>query len=374
VRGARTARVVVVGGGPAGAATAIALAGLDPPPVVLEAAPGPQGKVGESIPPTANPVLARLGLSAGLASSALPAYGTRSAWGAAEAVETDFVFGTAGCGWRVDRDRFEVQAASVAIAAGVDWRSGVRLVDCSPRGAGGWTLRVMSRAGPQSYQTDAVVDASGRAARFARLVGARRIRYDRLVAAVSYCSTQSSPHEADADSTTLVEAVPQGWWYSMFLPDHRLVTAFMTDADLLEETGARTANGLCRLLDGAPLTSSRVTAASSDWSSRGPQIRPAHTSRLTDVTGSNWLAVGDAAITYDPLTSYGIVAALGQGVHAAATMVQHLTGAADALPQHARLIDRAFSRYLALLHDRYGNENRWCDAPFWQPRHHPAFA
>lgn len=75
----------------------------------------------------------------------------------------------------------------------------------------------------------------------------------------------------------------------------------MTDADLLEELGVGTADGLRGLLEAAPLTHSRVTAASSDWSRHRPSIRPAHTSRLTAVTGANWLAVGDAAITYDPL-------------------------------------------------------------------------
>lgn len=366
----------MVGGGPAGAATAIVLAEHGLHPIVLEVASGPQRKVGESIPPSANPVLSRLGLTAGLSRTALPAYGNRSVWGTAEPVDTDFVFGTAGSGWRLDRERWEAEVASVAIGVGVDWRYGSRVVGCSGREPRGWTLRVMGTEGPRTCDADVVVDASGRPARVARLLGARRVRYDGLVGAVVYCSTMpdadgSVGPGADSDSTTLVEAVPQGWWYSMFLPGHRIVVAFMTDADLLEATGARTSLGLRALLEAAPMTRARVTAVVRDQSWPEPHTRPAHTSRLTAVTGADWLAVGDAAITYDPLTSYGITAALGQGMHAAQAVMGHLKGRPGALSDHARLIDRAFARYLAMLHDRYANEQRWPDAVFWQRRHRP---
>ncbi len=358
----------MVGGGPAGAATAIALSELGVPSVVLEAAPGPQHKVGESIPPSANPVLARLGLSAGLARAALPAYGNRSFWGAAEAVDADYVFGTTGTGWRVDRQRFEADLAATATTAGVDWRYGCRLVGCTRREPRGWMLQVISSAGRQALAADVVVDASGRAARVARLLGVRRIRYDRLVGAVAYGSTGEGSDGVDADSTTLVEAVPDGWWYSMHLPAGRIVTAFMTDADLLTATGARTAEGWGALLDSAPATRNRVRAAAGDGPWDGPHVWGAHTSRLTAVVGPDWLAVGDAAVTYDPLTSYGMAAALGQGVYAAAAVVEHLAGRREALPDHARLIDGAFARYLILLHDRYAGEQRWPDAVFWQRR------
>src|SRR4028118_1738065 len=36
-----------------------------------------------------------------------------------------------------------------------------------------------------------------------------------------------------ADTYTLVEAMPDGWWYSALLADGRLAAAFMTDVDLL---------------------------------------------------------------------------------------------------------------------------------------------
>ena len=184
-------------------------------------------------------------------------------------------------------------------------------------------------------------------------------------------STPSGPEGVDADSTTLVEAVSDGWWYSLFLPGHRLVVAFMTDADLLDRTGARRVDGLQALLDEAPATRTRVqtVGARPDWSQA--RIRPAHTGRLTTVAGPDWLAVGDAAVAFDPLASYGIAAALGEGFYAAAAVADHLAGRRDALLDHARLLDRTLAQYLVLAHDRYALEQRWPDEVFWRRRHHP---
>jgi len=360
--------VVVVGGGPAGAATAISLARLGFRPIVLEAAAGPQWKAGESIPPTARPVLERLGLLSGLDRAGLASYGNRSVWGATGAVEQDFVFGTAGPGWRVDRTVFEAELAAAALVAGVDWRCGARVVGCSRREPRGWSLRIVDDLGSRTEEADVVVDASGRAARVARLLGGRRVRYDRLVGLLAYGSTGTGSAE---DSTTLVEAVANGWWYSLVLPEHRLVAAFMTDADRLDTIGSRRADGLRALLDQAPATASRMLAADAtlDWSQ--VRIRPAHTGRLESVAGPDWLAVGDAAVAFDPLASYGIAAALGEGFYAAAAVADLLGGRRDALLDHARLIDRTLAQYLVLCHDRYGLEQRWPDAEFWRRRHHP---
>ena len=368
--------MLVVGGGPDGEATAFSLARLGLRPVLLEAAPASRWKAGESIPPSAQPVLEQLGLLTGLDRVGLSSYGNRSVWGAPEAVEQDFVFGTAGSGWRVDRIRFEQELAGAALAAGVDWRWGARVVGCSRERARGWSVQIVDDGGSGTEEADLVVDASGRAARVARLLGVRRVRYDRLVGVLAYGSTRASTGGAGIvagqDSTTLVEAVADGWWYSLFLPDHRLVVAFMTDADLLDASGARRADGLRALLDRAPATASRVQAADAtlDWS--GVRIRPAHTARLETVAGPDWLAVGDAAVSFDPLASYGIAAALGEGFYAAAAVADLLGGRPDALLDHARLVDRTLAQYLVLCHDRYALEQRWPDAEFWRRRHHPS--
>ncbi len=343
--------------------------------VVWEAADGPQPKVGESVPPSANPVLERLGLLAGMRRSGAPSHGNRSAWGSAVAAERDFVFGPEGVGWRLDRRAFEAELAAAAIGAGVDWRYDHRLVGCTAT-TGGWRLTAMTTDGPRTLSADTVVDASGRSARLARLLGARRIRHDHLVGAVAYPSLRAGlgstqpdggSGSAALDSTTLVEAVSDGWWYSLVLPGDRLAVAFLTDADLLDRSAVRSSAHLDALLQHAPLTRERVSAAGSAALPTA-QLRPAHTSRLTAVIGPRWLAVGEAAIAFDPLASYGITAALGAGFYAGAAVADALAGDRQAFHLYARLVDRTFAQYLVMLHDRYAVERRWPTSPFWRRR------
>src|SRR5947209_5393150 len=97
-------RVVVAGGGPAGAAAATALARGGTSVVVLEANPVPGAKVGECLPPGANRLLAELGVADRfLRDGHLPSHGNRSVWGSPVPTERDFLFGTDGTGWHIDR-------------------------------------------------------------------------------------------------------------------------------------------------------------------------------------------------------------------------------------------------------------------------------
>ena len=125
-----------------------------------------------------------------------------------------------------------------------------------------------------------MADATGRPAHLARRLGARRLRYDRLVGAAALLR---SPAPA-SDTYTLVEAVPAGWWYSALLADGRMAVAFMTDGDLLDRgfrgrVESRLAGGLGDPRDRA---SGWGTGRSEAPASR---ILPAETSRLDRISG-----------------------------------------------------------------------------------------
>ncbi len=362
-------------------ATAITLVGLGVRTVLLEAAPGPRWKPGESLPPSINPILTRLGLNAAVRRAALPSYGVSSRWGSPELIERDFLFGVGGVGWRIDRLAFESELANAARQTGVEWHWGTRATDCVRVGSHGWALHASTAGGLRRWTARVVVDASGRAARVARLLGARRLRYDRLLGSLSYlpsppaqtlpAQTVSAPSlpAADPGSATVVEAVPGGWWYSLGLPSRQLVVAFLTDADLLAETLRRPWRFAELPLAHAPTSAERLrdTGCPQPWPA--PRIRPAYVGRLGSVAGTDWLAVGEAAVCFDPLSSYGVEAALGAGFYAGAAISEQLGGRPDALSGYAELIDHTFAQYLIACHDRYATERRWPDSPFWRRRH-----
>jgi flavin-dependent dehydrogenase len=362
---------VVVGGGPAGAVAAFVLARRGVRAVVLESRPAPGPKIGECLPPGLSPLLRHLGLQDLLAGDGhLVSQGNRFVWGSPRPGERPFLAGLQGEGWHVDRARFEGRLAERAIAAGAEWRWGWRLLSCESAGRY-WRLHVTRPDGAhEEVMADFVADATGRSAHLARRFGARRVRYDRLVGTAALLE---SPTPA-ADTYTLVEARPDGWWYSALLADGRLAVAFMTDTDLLDR----------RMASGDPDTWQRNLAASQETRDRveshgyrlttPPRALPAESSRLDRIDGDGWIALGDAAAAYDPLSSHGIGSAMGSGYYGGHAIADLLAGVTDARTAYLGVLQDAYGAYLDLQRRHYAAERRWPDAPFWQRRHAPLYA
>jgi flavin-dependent dehydrogenase len=366
----RKKRVAIVGGGPGGATTAMILAGRGLEPVVLEAQPGPEFKVGECLSPGANPLLERLGIKDRLSREGhLPSYGNRSVWGSVTPLDRDFLFGTRGSGWHLDRRKFEATMADAARDVGVDWRYGWRLVKCSPI-KGGWELNVKTPGGSKSLEAEFVVDATGRQARLARQFGVHQIRYDRLTAIALLLESQHG--KEIIDSFTLVEAVASGWWYSARLPDAMLITVYLTDSDLVDQAVMRQAEGLFSLLEETVHTRRRISEGGYRPLAQ-PRLLPANSSRLSAIYGDGWLAVGDAAAAYDPLSSYGISSAMGAGFYAGSAIADFLAGNRSALLAYKEIVGNAYAQYIIMHCDQYALERRWADNPFWCRRHRSIF-
>ncbi|MEA2176291.1 MAG: hypothetical protein QOD00_3883 [Blastocatellia bacterium] len=362
---AQAQRVVIVGGGPGGAAVAITLAQKGLKPVILETRTGPELKVGECLPPGAGPIIERLGLSDNLHQDGhLPSYGNRSVWGTSSPVERDFIFGTQGHGWQLDRLKFEAALANKAREDGADWRYGSKLVQCSWQNEH-WALDVQTPSGNETLEADFVVDATGRRSRLARQLGARQIRYDRLVGVALMLQSRTGP--GIRECLTLVEAASSGWWYSARLPGEKLMVVYVTDSDLLDHEASKT-RGWFALLEETEQTLRRVSEG--DYGPlMEPRILQANGARLDMVAGERWLAVGDAATAFDPLSSYGISSALGSGFYAASAIVDFFAGSHTALPAYSRIIEQAYAQYLLMHYEHYALEQRWPDELFWRRRH-----
>jgi 2-polyprenyl-6-methoxyphenol hydroxylase-like FAD-dependent oxidoreductase len=223
--------VTVLGGGPAGAATALAVRRHGYSSAVIERSNYDNIRIGETLSPAVRPILSRLGVwETFISDRHLPSFGIHSVWGEADLYDNDFIFSPHGSGWHLDRARFDAMLARCAEEAGASVYRSASLLNCQTDDAGHWWTEFASEDLKSSIRSKFMVDATGRASSFARRQGAGRISFDRLVGLVGFFS--SSSRKKVPDSFTLVEAVEDGWWYSAMLPDRRVVVAFMTDADL----------------------------------------------------------------------------------------------------------------------------------------------
>jgi flavin-dependent dehydrogenase len=79
--------------------------------------------------------------------------------------------------------------------------------------------------------------------------------------------------------------------------------------------------------------------------------------------------VGDAATTFDPLSSVGIMKGLRSGVLASYAIGDFFKGNTSGLEKYEALLKREFENYLATRAEYYRREKRWANSVFWQRRH-----
>jgi flavin-dependent dehydrogenase len=356
--------VVVVGAGPTGAAAAFSLAHSGRR-VMLAGAPTRRPiNLGESLPPAARPLLHAMGaLDEVNKGGHLQCLGNLSIWGSPAVRCVDFIFDPNGHGWHLDRPFFDAALVDVAMAAGTEFRRAfVRNVKGAP---GSWRLWIDEHdsAGCE-VGCRWVIDASGRRAVFARRMGGVLRGRDRLVA----FTAQVEPSDrADTELHTMVEAAPDGWWYTSIVPGHRRVVVYLTDADLAPRGLTRAANVFRAMIE-------RTTCIGPYFEAfryiidKPPRVTGARTARLDPPAGDGWAAAGDAALALDPLSSRGVLTALWSGLRCGEAVHASLGGNTGALNHYVRSLHAAFADFLRDRAAYYSLEDRWLDRPFWQRR------
>jgi flavin-dependent dehydrogenase len=363
----KTVDVAILGGGPAGAAAAITIARYSPLKTVLFERGDYSGmRVGETIGPGIMPLLGYLGVAERVAQGKhRRGLATAAAWGSDEVLTRDFLFSGQGDGWQLDRNSFDAMLADAAREAGAIVRTGTYVRDVSRGEDGLWRIAAESADGEQlSLAARFLIEATGRGATAARKLGAQPETIDHLVGVVGYVGFDSGQHEDEG--VTLVESVPEGWWYSTWLPGETLAVAFMSDADLIRPLDAQNLGGWTDLLARARHTRARVVGG------RRPAklvARNAASQLLHPAGGPGWLAAGDALAAFDPLSSMGIGHSLISGASAGRAVEAILRDDPDPIDDYIAYSGQHFAKYRELHARFYQMEPRWRDMPFWSRRH-----
>ncbi|NUK51099.1 NAD(P)/FAD-dependent oxidoreductase [Streptomyces lunaelactis] len=354
--------VVVAGGGPAGTAAALTLARAGRSVLLADAGTGAP-KIGEALPSAARPLLRDLGVDE-LAISAghLPCYSNLSGWGSSALGCVDFINDPNGHGWHLDRPLFDRRMREGARAIGVHLRERTAVRPESRRQDGSWTVALRGPAAAETVHCDWLVDATGRSRAIASRCRARHRTRDRLVATHVRLGAGTGADE----TSSLVESSEDGWWYTTVLPSGGRLVAYFTDADLVTPD-LRTLHGFRALLRQTRHVLAR-TEAHPFPSNAASRRSPAHTAHLDTPYGDGWVAIGDAAAAFDPISSQGILTALYTGMTAARAIHARLEGDDRALTSYATNVAALLAAYQRNRHSVYALERRWAERPFWQRR------
>ena len=361
--------VAVVGAGPAGAATARWLAQRGCRVVLIERTRFASPRIGESLAPAVQPLLAELGVwSDFLSLSPLPSHGTRSVWGETTTREHSHLMSPWRCGWHVDRSAFDRMLAEAARAAGAALLCGTTVVACRAIGAG-WFLTLVERDDEASERTTlrlrarVLVDATGRPARLGTRLGGQRILFDHLVG----IAAKFNRIESTQQGYVMVEATADGWWYTAPIPDGQLMVMLMTDTDLCARADLTSGANWDGRLTSASATLERVGQGTRTW---GPRVFSAISQRLgRRERRTPWLAVGDAALAVDPISGSGVVRALRSARAGAETVLALLNDVTrEAIAAYEADRDVECTAYLQERRLYYGMERRWRASAFWQRR------
>lgn len=283
-----------------------------------------------------------------------------SSWGSEEIGWADAIKRPGGGNKIVNREVFDSTLREAAIAQGVVLieADAVNVEDLGVR------YRVsLENACLRNLSAPFVVDASGRNARIAHALGAKRIFVDRLVA--QWLMVQANDN---GDCTVRIDAVEDGWVFTMKAGGQRLL-CFFSDGDLCK---FRSMSGIKQSIQSRAATAPTMRGLL-EWSTglrtSACGVTIAASSVLDRAAGRRWVTCGDAAQTFDPLSSQGTYQAIVGGCRVAAALVEYHNGDSQALEKYDRIRRSEFVNYVAALRRQYLIERRWSTSPFWSRRH-----
>ncbi len=311
--------------------------------------------LGETLPPSALPLLQSMGLLALFEAYALKkTTGYHSAWGSNHVTDHNFYF------HRPFQYGLKLNKESLINALEEQQQEYIReegRLTAITQTSG--AIRVDLDNG-KSIEGALVVDATGRKRVVSQALGVEQVEKDQLMCFSCHVPTvrvRGLPHGV------FVEPFESGWGIvSELSVDTSVMTLFTTKNHEARSLITNYENwpellGETRHLKSflSPLNEAKVMGSK------------ANSSRLTEMAGVHWLAIGDAAMAFDPLSSHGITSGIytaQQAVEAIAKVRKEEGGMP--LQDYSQTLTRIFEGYLQQKRQLYRQERRWEERSFWQ--------
>ena len=283
-----------------------------------------------------------------------PSAGIASAWGDSPPVINDNIRDPYGPSWIVDRGRLTEQLCEAANAAGISILPAQR-VSSVQLSRGSVKVFVQSGSEVSCLEGQFAVDATGKSAAIGRRLGASQHFIDKQLAIEAILARQDSAYSHT--DLSLVESTAFGWWYAVYYPCGNLYVLFVPYGNVDRIRDYMSATGLTKAAMQTKLLSYHVQSINTTHPSTRLRTVALTSSRLSPVSGTGYIAVGDASITFDPISSQGMFHCLYTATKA--TEALSLAAREEALELYSIDLERIWQSYCNQRRRLYQDINQY---------------
>jgi flavin-dependent dehydrogenase len=353
------AQVCVLGGGPAGAASARRLALLGHSVVVVEKTAFPRERVGESLPGSVLPLLDVLGIREAVETEGFlrPSL-ARVRWAEENSVREIPL----PSGFHVNRARFDQILLHAASDAGARVLQPACVIHHSTDKNERHTVEVQTNGGAARIESDFLVDATGRSSSLA----GRMTRTGQQTTALYAYWRNLSPIQHQ----TAIEACPSEWLWGAALPDNVVNATVFIDSSRLR-TGIAEHASAERFYDSLIHSSEILSTWVPGTRATRVHVCDATPRRHEKPVQNRFVKVGDASFSIDPLAAQGVHVALGSALHAAVMIHTILKRPSDEGIAEQFYVDRqrrSIEFHAGAACSLYADAARKYPTPFWRAR------
>lgn len=211
----------------------------------------------------------------------------------------------------------------------------------------------------QTIKGNFIVDATGRKRAILKRLGIAERVYDELLA---YTIHIPKVIQQDLVHEVFTETFEHGWGTVSGLDETTNVMTLFTNKTTVNGAQFKTPEAWQTLLKDTQYLSAFLPKNITAKIVGGK----ANSSIPKSIAGHRWLAIGDAALAFDPLSSHGITNALYTANYASEAIAANRLDGKEQLFKYHEDLTAIFNGYLKTKNQMYLMEKRWKTAPFWQ--------
>ena len=357
--------VCVIGSSSAAFSAAITLAEKGIKTVLLNQSQGKATKkyFGETLSQSVFPSLFAIGMQDSFQNIFMPPIESSiSSWGSDRIDKKSSLLYPSGFGWIFNREEFE-NALSKRLN-----ETNAKIISSNIMGivkhAHNWIINIETNSDKITVSSHFIIFAVGRDSSNSFQLP-KKTSIDKLVS----CIISFKELNNHFDKSIYVDSSKNGWFYSTMNESGNRVINYFTDGDLLSSKDEKQhIKFLNREIQYLP-SLSKIISPSELNKIHFYKVVSANTTFRTSLFAEGILVCGDAAQTYDPLSSQGITSAVKDGISLGIAISDFYSGNKHAFREYEVNRRNHFVEYLKHRHAIYSTETRWKNNPFWERRH-----